>query len=119
MAGREDKHRQFAEILFAEADRGFKTLLLPDLILAESVYVFDKVLRLPRSEITTALVPILQHTHIECAQEVLVDALRLFESSKVDFADCYLAATSQREELPVASLDRDFAKLKPFEWLKP
>lgn len=111
------EQQSVAKLFFEEADKGFKILLIPDLIVAESVYVLHSQLGFSRAEIASVLIPLLQHKNVEANSETLVLALRIFVESKVDFADCFLTAISRNQQIPIASFDRDFAKLKPFEWL--
>jgi predicted nucleic-acid-binding protein len=90
--------------LLSQADQ----LLLPDLIVAEAVYVLESVYRVPRPRVAELVRAIVAFPSIEVADEpVLLRALEVYEVHRLDFADAYLVAEAETSGVnAVASFDR-------------
>jgi predicted nucleic-acid-binding protein len=90
------------------------------LILAETVWVLDSVHELPRQSISIAVDMLLNHQQLTLQDaDVVQAALAQFqEHPKVEFSDCLALAIARKAgHLPLATFDRDFAKLKDVERL--
>ena len=87
-----------------EADR----LLLPDLIVAEVVYVLESYYRLARLQIAETLRSVLAFRAIRVVDSALLHrAVEVYEVHGLDFADAYLVASAERTGVGVvASFDR-------------
>lgn len=84
---------------------------IKDFVLLESVWVLDASFHIPRWEITEKLINILNFSGIINAnRSILIQALLNFKETKIDLADCLLAAYSS-PVTPVVSFDRDLKKL--------
>lgn len=78
--------------LLSQADQ----LLLPDLIVAEAVYVLESVYRVPRPRVAELVRAIVAFPSIEVADEpILLRALEVYEVHRLDFADAYLVAEAE------------------------
>ena len=108
--GEETQSRRAAEFL-AQAESGGVRLLLSSVVVAEVTYVAQSHFGAPRAEVAAALIDLLSHRAVRCPErEILQDALGRYARSKVDFADCYLAAVALDEDAAVCSFDRDFGR---------
>ena len=108
-----------AKKLVEQAESGALLLVVDPMIIAETVYVLTSFYKKPRETVADALMAFVQSDGVSVADESrLVDALRRFQRSSVDFADAWLAATAAETHREVASFDRDldrFADVKRFE----
>jgi predicted nucleic-acid-binding protein len=96
---------------FAACDRGEITLVLLPTVLAECVFVLESFYEHDRGDIARVLTALLNSPGIEFSEgAVHVDALERYRRSKLHFVDCLLAATAAAEDIPVATLDREFRK---------
>lgn len=84
------------------------------LVLAETLWVLDSVYELSRVQIATAVEMLLKHWEL-CVQDadVVTAALDRYRlRSGVDFSDCLVLEVARKAgHLPVATFDRNFAKL--------
>lgn len=106
--------------LFRAAEAGKQKLSVLPLVLAEAVFVLTGFYEHPRAKTAEALAHLINCPEFQAnEQERMLHALKLFGAGKLDFVDCYLAATSAREGRTVVSFDRDFAKLHGVTHKKP
>ncbi len=90
------------------------------LILAETVWVLDSVYELPRAGIATALDMLLNHQSLTLQDADVVSAalIHFQKHSKVEFSDCLALEIARKAgHIPLATFDRDFAKLADVERL--
>ena len=82
-------------------------LLVPDLILAEVVYVLESYYEIPRSRIAEALGAVLAFPAVRVVDRPLLHrTVELYEAHGLDFADAYLVASAERTGVGVvASFD--------------
>jgi predicted nucleic acid-binding protein len=114
------EHSRRSRDLIAQAEGGEIRLVLLAPVVAEVVFVLTSVYGSSRREVTESLLPFLHHGGIVCPEaNSLADALRRFQSKRVDFMDCYLAAEAKARGIPVVSFDRDFRKFDDIEWRHP
>jgi predicted nucleic acid-binding protein len=90
--------------LLAEADQ----LLLPDLIVAEVVYVLESFYEVPRPRVAELARALVAFSAIGVADEpLLLRALEIYEVHRLDFADAYLVALAETSGVgAVVSLDK-------------
>ena len=109
-----------ATALFESAERRECRLHLDSLAVAESVYVLMGRYRRSRTEVVNALLTIIHNAGVETAEaEVVIDALKRFDSKNVDFADAWLAARAANGGYRIASFDRDLDKFKDIRRFEP
>ena len=108
-----------AKKLVEQAESGALVLVIDPMIVAETVYVLTSFYKKPREAVADALLAFIQSDGISAAEESrIVDALRRFKRTPVDFADAWLAATGAGTNREVASFDRDldrFGDVKRYE----
>lgn len=80
-----------AQKLFETAEH--ESLYIPDVILAETVYVLENVYKLKRSDIVTKLGALIaQPVFYLVDTQAINQSLLIYMNSKTSFVDCYLAA---------------------------
>ena len=90
------------------------------LVLAETLWVLDSVYHLSREQISTAVEMLLNHQVLTLQDaDVVSAALTHFRRySRVDFSDCLALEIARKAgHIPLATFDRDFAKLADVERL--
>jgi len=66
---------------------------VPDFILAEIVYVLEKIYKVQRNEIKSVLEDLLGYKNISVTnREIILRSLTLFTNHKIDYADALLIA---------------------------
>jgi predicted nucleic acid-binding protein len=106
-----------ASRFLAESD----TILLPDLIVAELVYVLESVYEAPRPQIARAVRSILAFGEIHAVDaELLLRAVEVYEVDRLDFAEAYLVATAERSGISaIASFDRSIDRVPTVRRIEP
>jgi predicted nucleic acid-binding protein len=96
-------------------------LLLPDLIVAEVVYVLESFYEVPRPRVAELVRAIVAFPTIEVADEpVLLRALEVYEVHRLDFADAYLLAEAETSGVnAVASFDRSIERVPTVRRVAP
>jgi predicted nucleic acid-binding protein len=108
-----------ARTVVALADAGKIELLIPSLIVAETVYTLESFYELPKAGIYEKLRAFLRSRGISPLEpEIILDALERYRSFSVHFADAYLGAQAARQRIPIYSFDADFSKFKDVTWKK-
>jgi len=90
-------------------------------VLAETLWVLDSVYDLSREQIATAVEMLLNHRELTLQDsEVVASALDHYRSRPaVDFSDCLVLEIARKAgHLPVATFDRNFARLDGVQRLR-
>jgi len=98
-----------------------ETILLPDLIVAELVYVLETVYEAPRPQIAGAVRSVLAFPEIHAVDvELLLRAVEVYELDRLDFAEAYLVATAERSGVgAIASFDRSIDRVSTVRRIEP
>jgi predicted nucleic-acid-binding protein len=98
-----------------------RRLLLADLIVAETVYVFESFYESPRSQVAEAIRSLIAFDSIVCVDPaLLLRAVEVYEIDRVDFAEAYLVASAESTEVfRVASFDRAIDRIDTVERVEP
>mgnify|MGYP000035219440 CR=1 FL=1 len=89
-----------AEGFFREVFAGRRFAYLLQAVVAEVVYVFAKVYRVPREEISEILLELLSRRGVRVQdKEVTLEALRLYGRKNLDFVDCLICAYGKSAEV--------------------
>lgn len=100
--------------------RGAERLDLPDLIVAELVYVLESSYRRPRWEIAAVVRAVLAFESVRAGNEPsLLRAVELYETHRIDFAEAYLAACAEEQDGMVASFDRGLDRVPAITRIEP
>jgi predicted nucleic acid-binding protein len=96
-------------------------LLLTDLIAAETVYVLESFYETPRTQVAEAMRSLIAFESILCADPaLLLRAVEVYETERIDFAEAYLVACAETTEVGrVASFDRSIDKVDTVERIEP
>lgn len=116
-----EKSAAFARLLRHAASAGTKTLSMPDIAVAELVWVLESFYEVPRPRIAELVRKLLATDSILFDRHArLFEAITLYEEHNVDYLDAYLAATAREEGLEaVLSYDRDFDKIPGVKRIEP
>jgi predicted nucleic-acid-binding protein len=90
------------------------------LVLAETMWVLDSVYDLSREQVSTAIQMLSNHQALTLQDADVVSAalIQFQEHPKVDFSDCLALEIARKAgHIPLATFDRDFAKLADVERL--
>jgi predicted nucleic-acid-binding protein len=91
------------------------------LVLAETLWVLDSVFELSREQVALAVEMLLNHRDIALQDaDAVTTALQQFRGQPVaGFSDCLILEIARKAgHLPVATFDRDFARLDDVQRLQ-
>lgn len=96
-------------------------LLLTDLVAAETVYVLESFYEAPREQIAHAMRSLLSLDTVICVDSaLLLRAIEVYETDRVDFAEAYLVACAETTGVGrVASFDRSLDRVSTVERIEP
>ena len=103
-----------ARSLFERVESGDLTLVAPDTVIADAVYVLSskRLYNLPRAEIQELLTTLLRLPLFKVRnRRALMRALEIYATTNVDFGDAIIAASmGQAASETIYSFDQDFDK---------
>jgi predicted nucleic acid-binding protein len=96
-------------------------LLLPDLVVAEIVFVLESKYELPRGEIALRMRALLAlNTIVTISSGILLRALEIYESDRISFADAYLVASAELSGIgTVVSFDKGIDRVGTIRRVEP
>jgi predicted nucleic acid-binding protein len=96
-------------------------LYLPDLIVAETVYVLESYYEVPRDQIAEAMRSLLAFdAMVTVDPALLLRAIEAYESDRLDFAEAYLVACAESTGVGrVASFDKSIDRVKTIKRVEP
>ncbi|MCB0987040.1 MAG: type II toxin-antitoxin system VapC family toxin [Acidimicrobiales bacterium] len=96
-------------------------LYLPDLIVAETVYVLESYYEVPRPQVAMAMRSLIAFDAIVTVDPaLLLRAIEVYEIDRLDFADAYLVACAESTGVSsVASFDKSIDRVKTIERIEP
>jgi predicted nucleic acid-binding protein len=106
-----------ATALLASAEE----LHLPDLVLAEVVYMLESYYKVPRKRVAELGRAIVGFPAVVVGDEaLLLRALEVYEVDRLDFVEGYLVACAESSPLgTIASFDRSLDRIATVERVKP
>lgn len=101
--------------------RGADELLLTDLIVAETVYVLESFYEVPRSTVAEAVRSLIAFRSIICVDPaLLLRAIEVYETDRIDFAEAYLVASAESTGVDtIASFDRSIDRVGTITRVEP
>jgi predicted nucleic acid-binding protein len=116
----EDKARA-ALALLEKVERGEERVAISSLVIFETVFTLQKSYAVERERIQSSMLSILGLRGLECEdRSVHTEALEVFGSSNLSFADAYNAAYMHHRGLRrIYSWDADFDRVSGIERLEP
>ena len=96
-------------------------LLLADLVVAETVYVLESFYEVPRARVAELVRAIIAFPAIVVLDPtMLLRALEVYETQRLDFAEAYLVAQAERSGVAViASFDRAIDRVPTVRRVEP
>lgn len=96
-------------------------LLLADLVVAETVYVLESFYEAPRTQVAGAVRSMISFDSIVCVDPaLLLRAVEVYETDRLDFAEAYLVACAESTEVNrVASFDQAIDRVATVERIEP
>lgn len=96
-------------------------LLVPDLIVAEVVYVLESFYEVERERVAELVRAIIAFPAIIVVDEpLLLRALEVYEVERIDFAEAYLVASAEASGVEtIASFDRTIDRITTVRRLEP
>jgi predicted nucleic acid-binding protein len=96
-------------------------LLVPDLIVAEVVYVLESFYEVKRQRVAELVRAVIGFPAIVVVDEpLLLRALEVYEVDRLDFAEAYLVASAEASGVEtIASFDRTIDRLATIQRLEP
>lgn len=96
-------------------------LYLPDLIVAETVYVLESYYEVARGQIAEAMRSLIAFDAIVTVDPaLLLRAIELYEIDRLDFAEAYLVACAESTGVgSVASFDKSIDRVKTIQRIEP
>ncbi len=89
-----------------------KELFIPTEVIAEIVYVLEKVYQVEREEIQNSLLELFSYNNIQVNDlEVITEALKFYVKKKLDFVDAILYAYYKVRKYNVYTFDKKLSKL--------
>ena len=101
--------------------RDASELLVTDLIVAETVYVLESFYEVPRDAVAEAIRSLLAFRFVVCVDPaVLLRAVEVYETDRLDFAEAYLVACAESTGVRViASFDKTIDRVTTVDRLEP
>lgn len=101
-----------------KVDKGEISLVFPDAVVEEMVFVLKGIYRLDRGEISSRILGLIEADNVE-SSETIRETLRQFATFNLDLVDIKLSVLSAEQKHPVLTWDKGFKKLKGCEYYAP
>ncbi len=104
-----------AKEFFRKLEFGEDEALLTEIVFAEVIWVLHKVYNIPREEICSKYLKLLNYKGLKTVfdKEIFTESLNLYSSHSVDIQDIFLAVLAKFKDSSIISFDKtDFKKLK-------
>ena len=97
------------------------TLLLPDVIVAETVYVLESFYEVGAEEVARLVRSIIAFDPIQVANaSLLLRSLEVYETYRIDYAEAYLVASAETTDIDqIASFDRAIDRVPTLTRIEP
>lgn len=97
------------------------TLLLPDVIVAETVYVLESFYEVVAEEVARLVRSIIAFDPIQVANaSLLLRSLEVYETYRIDYAEAYLVASAETTDIDqIASFDRAIDRVPTVTRIEP
>jgi predicted nucleic acid-binding protein len=106
-----------ATVFLTEADE----LLLPDLIVAETVYVLESFYEVPNEEVAQLVRSVIAFEPIHVMNPaLLLRSLEVYETHQIDYAEAYLVASAEASRVgDIASFDKSIDRVPTVTRIEP
>lgn len=118
--GDHEEFKKKSDLLFAGAEAGKHLLVVPYVVIIESLHVLTKIYKVEKKVAAGTLLKMLNSRSVKArAPSWLKSALFEYLERPVSFADACIAAEARELELPVVSFDSDFNLLPDVKRYEP
>ncbi len=97
-------------VQFAEAEQIFDSkeeIFVPVEIIAEVVYVLQKVYSVSREEIKSRLIEFISYKNITLNEfDITINALKVYATANLDYADCIVYSYAKSKSSDIFSFDK-------------
>lgn len=101
-----------AKDFFDKVKNGSVKAVILESVIAECIYVFTKIYKVPRNKAAESLIDILHYKGIANQdQKELIQALALFSERNIDIVDCVLCMKAATAEMSLFSFDAELNKI--------
>jgi len=105
------KHYEMSKDIFRDIQSGKIKVEFLDLIVAEIIYVLHSFYKHSKKEIVLKLIDLLSQENVYMQNKTIIfEALDVFATRNIDFADAILCAKKNLEGYEVMSFDKDVKK---------
>lgn len=96
-------------------------LLLADLVLAETIYVLESFYKAPRAQVADAMRSLIaMETIVTVDPALLLRAIEVFETDRIDFAEAYLVANAESSGVnAIVSFDKSIDRVTTIQRIEP
>ena len=95
-------------------------LLLADLVVAETIYVLESFYEPPRAQVAQAIRSLLAFDAIVVDPALVLRAVEVYETARIDFAEAYLVACAESTGVgEIASFDRSIDRVSTVTRVEP
>lgn len=119
LTGEPAEQAKRAKAFFEKSETGEICVRISPLVVTEVIFILTgRHYGFARSEVARTLTQFLQNPAFEVEQrDVVLEALEIFRTIKIDFVDAWLAADAKASLAGVASFDHDFKKITDLNWM--
>ncbi len=104
--------RDTFEKLLQKAKKSELTLIVPQIIIFEILFILEKYYHVDKLEIIEKLKAIVSSKYLQIEErEVLLSALGTFSHENISFVDCFLLAKAKKERAELITFDQKLKKL--------
>jgi len=123
LTGDDPKKQGQARTLFKQVEAGKLTLLAPETVIADAVFVLSspRLYHLPRAEVRDLLTPILRLPDFKVRRKpTVISALNIYATTNLDFGDAFIVASMQASGSTLLySYDSDFDHIPNLTHVEP
>ncbi|MFQ5709495.1 MAG: PIN domain-containing protein [bacterium] len=115
LVGDEETLYQKAAGIFSDIENDLVKAVILESVLAETVFVLEKVYRVERALVADVLLRILDLKGMRNTnKQILRTAVEYYKRSKIDIVDCLVCAFGVLNEMEIVSFDKDLKSCKKF-----
>ncbi len=105
------EHFRYAKNLFQQAEQGKRAFYIDAIVVAELVWTLSSFYKMNREDIAIKLELFLaQKWMINEHKQTLFSALHLYQSTTLDYIDCWLLAVAEEKHIPLETFDQKLRK---------
>ncbi len=111
LLGEPENQAKMAETIFSSAKK--ETLFIPDIVIAEVIFVLLSYYKKEKQEIIDTLSNLLLSEVFDCNRSIILTALKKYETKSISFIDAYLLALrTENNYEEIITFDKKLYKLQ-------